>query len=95
MTGTQLESYVEDNLELSPEWKMSGVTRTKVSSAIHHMTVCDVREWDEEMHPQVNDLNVGQTTILISGAYEYLKVTKVSKDTFDTEFGSYEEVSNY
>ena len=81
-------AYTENGVEFIPEWKSHNVTRTHVAHVIHScMTVDDTREWDQVMHPQVNCLDVGQTTILESCAGECLKVTKVGNNLFDIEYG--------
>jgi hypothetical protein len=86
-----IESYVYDGYKLNPEGTSKGINRTQLSSMVHgRMTVSDTTEWDEVMHPQVNGLKIGETTVLTSGAYEYIKVTKISDNSFDTEYGTYD-----
>lgn len=88
-----LEAYVDNGRRFIPEEKEQGVTRTQLNSMIHGlMTVENTAEWDEEMHPQVDRLKVGETTVLKSGANEYMKVTKTSGDKFDVEYGAFEDI---
>ena len=85
----QLEPYRINGVMFTPEWSDCRVTRVHVSGVIHGMTVSDTYAWDEVMHPQVNRLQDGETAILESDAWEYLKVTKVGKNLYDIEYGFY------
>ena len=88
-----LKVYTEGTTKLSPEGTRKGMKRYELDSLVHgFMSVSSTSEWDDEMHPQINALKVGETTILKSGAYEYIKVTRSSNDVFDAEFGTYDEV---
>ncbi len=88
-----LAGYEDDGMKYTPEGEVKSLTRTQLSSMIHgRMTVSNTAEWDEDMHPRVDRLAVGETTVLEGGAYEYMKVTKTSSNAFDVEYGSYDYV---
>ena len=85
------KAYTNSEGTFTPEGVHTGLKRHELDSMIHSaLTVSDTREWDEDMHPQVSKLQVGETVVLTSGAYEYMKVTRNANETFDAERGVFD-----
>lgn len=84
-------SYIEEGRKYIPEGSRKGLNSADLDSLLNIALTADADEWEGGFGSSTKKLGVGETTFVRSGAHEYVKVTKNTDGTFDTEHGTYEE----